>query len=136
FAIFSASSKNMKHTFLRIVGVISAACAFAAAFPSDRANANWPPASPNDDMTDKANWPNDPDYGGRWNYWSFLPKQDPGTKPYLNADTLMGASGMSIDKAWALTTGRDEVHIAILDSGYEWDNADTANKVLLNMGEL
>ncbi len=31
---------------------------------------------------------------------------------------------------------RPEVHIAIIDSGYEWDNADTANKVLLNMGEL
>lgn len=126
----------MKQNFLRIVGAISAACAFAAAFPSDRANAGWPPSSPNDDMTDKNNWPNDPDYASRWNYWSFLPKQDPGTKPYLNADVLMGASGMSLDKAWALTTGRDDVHIAILDSGYEWDNPDTANKVLLNMGEL
>ncbi len=125
----------MKNVFLRGVGLISAALAFASAFPSDRAQAGWPPG-PNDDLTNTANQPNDPDYQGRWNYWSYLPKQDTGTGPYLSADVAMGASGMSVDKAWSLTTGKDEVHIAILDSGYEWDNPDTANKVLLNMGEL
>jgi hypothetical protein len=126
----------MKRPFLRAALGCAAVTAFAAAFSSGPAHAGWPPASPDDDMTDPANWPNDPDYASRWNYWSFLPPQDVGTKPYLSADVALGASGMSVDKAWALTTGVPQVHIAILDSGIEWDNADIVNKVALNMGEL
>ncbi len=127
----------------RVIGLAAAACAFAWMFPTGGASAAWPPAL-TDDLTNPANWPNDPDYAGRWNYWSFLPKQDVGTAPYINADVLLGASGMSIDKAWALLAtqgwkghiGAPDVRIAIIDSGYEWDNADTVNKVLLNKGEL
>jgi hypothetical protein len=126
----------MKTAFLRAVGLVGGMCAFVLAFPAERASAGWPPSSPTDDMTDPANWPNDPDYANRWNYWSFLPKQDQGTAPYISADVALGASGMSIDKAWALTTGIPSVHIAIIDSGYEWDNADTVNKIALNQGEL
>ncbi len=100
------------------------------------ARAAWPPANPDVDMTNPANQPNDPGYQGRWNYWSYLPKQDQGTAPYLAADMTLGASGMSVDKAWALTIGDPSVHIAILDSGIKWDSPDLVNKVALNMGEL
>lgn len=104
-------------------------------FQSHRARASWPP-QPSADFTDPSNWPNDPDYKSRWNYWSFLPKQQDGTAAYLSADQALGASGMSVDKAWAMTIGRPDVRIAILDSGIEWESSDTANKAWLNPGEL
>ncbi len=103
--------------------------------PMHGARAAWPPA-PNADFTDPQNWPNDPGYGGRWNYWSFLPKQDTGASPYIAADQKLGASGMSVDKAWTLTIGRPDVRIAVLDSGIEWESADIANKTWLNKAEL
>jgi len=99
-----------------------------------RAN-TWPPP-PNADMTNPANWPNDPDYPSRWNYFSWLPKQVPGTQPYIMADQLLGASGMSVDKAWTYTIGDPRVKIAIIDSGIEWDSTDIINKAFLNTGEL
>jgi hypothetical protein len=43
---------------------------------------------------------------------------------------------MSVDKAWTYTIGLPSVKIAIIDCGIEWDNADSANKAYLNMGEL
>ena len=85
-------------------------------------------------MRDKANWPND--YDARWNYASFLPKQQPGTGPYTSADQKLGASGMSIDKAWTYTVGRPEVKIGVIDSGIHWEHRDLVNKVALNQGEL
>jgi len=111
------------------------ACAVASATlaGSHSASAAWPPAR-GADMRDKANWPND--YNARWNYASFLPEQQPGTLPYLDADKKLGASGMSIDKAWTYTIGRADVKIAVLDSGIHWEHKDLVNKVALNQGEL
>ena len=43
----------------------------------DARRQHWPP-TPGADMTDPANWPNDPGYQGDWNYWSWLPKQTAG----------------------------------------------------------
>ena len=99
-----------------------------------RAN-TWPPP-PGTDMTNPANWPDDPGYTGDWNFWSFLPKQQPNTIPYLSADVMRGASGMSIDVGWTYTIGDPRVKIAIIDSGIEWDQADLINKAFLNRGEL
>src|SRR5262245_14439264 len=102
---------------------------------ADAARAAWPPP-PTADFTDPANWPNDPGYTSRWNYWSFLPKQDAFSRPYNAADVALGASGMSVDKAWSLTIGRPDVRIAVLDSGIKWDSSDIVNKAWLNVGEL
>jgi hypothetical protein len=99
-----------------------------------RAN-NWPPP-PGADMTNPANWPNDPGYAGTWNFFSWLPKQDPGTPAYSMPDQLLGASGMSVDRAWTYSIGDPTVKIAILDSGIEWDSPDIINKAFLNTGEL
>jgi len=110
------------------------AVALAAGVHDARANV-WPP-QPGADMTDPNNWPNDPGYNGDWNYWSWLPKQAAGTKPYIGADTKLGASGMHIDVAWTHTTGRPDVRIAIIDCGIKWDEADVADKAWLNPGEL
>ncbi len=87
-------------------------------------------------MTNPANWPNDPDYPNRWNYFSWLPKQSAGTPPYISADMMLGASGMSIDKAWTYTIGDPRVKISIIDSGIEWDSTDIINKAFLNAAEL
>ncbi|HEX8792715.1 MAG TPA: FG-GAP-like repeat-containing protein [Polyangiaceae bacterium] len=99
-----------------------------------RAN-TWPPA-PGTDMTDPANWPNDPGYTSDWDYWSWLPKQLPGTQPYVSDDKTLGASGMHIDQAWTVTTGRPDVRIQICDCGIRWSEADLVNKAYLNAGEL
>jgi hypothetical protein len=122
-------------TLLRLSAVTLGLALAAGAVRTDSARAAWPPPE-NADFTDPANWPNDPDYKGRWNYWSFLPKQDPNVAPYLSADVKLGASGMSLDKAWTITTGRPDVKIAVLDSGIKWDEPDLANKVALNAAEL
>jgi MYXO-CTERM domain-containing protein len=84
-------------------------------------------------MADRANWPND--YNGAWNYASYLPAPSPGTQ-VIDADKRLGASGMSIDRAWTYTVGRDDVLIAVLDSGIEWEQPDLVNKAALNLAEL
>src|SRR6266508_2210832 len=51
-----------------------------------------------------------------------------------------GQIGNAVDLAWGVTTGRDDVVIAVLDSGIKWrdagDMADLATKAYLNRGEL
>ncbi len=51
------------------------------------------------------------------------------------AAELGGVAGMSVDKAWQLSTGRPDVLVAHLDSGIVYDE-DTARKAALNTGEL
>ena len=50
-----------------------------------------------------------------------------------------GQKGAAIDLAWGITQGRDDVRIAVLDSGIEWRDpaamADLANKAYINVGE-
>jgi hypothetical protein len=113
--------------FLRVLSL--GFLAFGAVF-AVRAHAGWPPP-PGADMRDPANWPND--YHGRWNYLSYFPDT---TGPLEEADKKLGAAGMSIDKAWTYTIGRDDVKIAVIDSGIEWDQKDIVNKVALNAVEL
>ena len=43
---------------------------------------------------------------------------------------------MSVDSAWQHTVGRDDVVIAVLDSGILWDYKDLVRKLYLNPGEL
>ena len=128
---------NRRHSLtrpLQLATLLAGVSLLALSLPEARAN-NWPPA-PNANMTDPNNWPNDPDYKNRWNFWSFLPKQDPNTPPYLGADLKLGASGMSIDKAWTYSIGDPRVKIAVIDSGIMWDHEDVINKAFLNQGEL
>lgn len=101
-----------------------------------RASASWPPPK-GADLTNPSNWPNDPDYPGLWQYFSWLPKQNsdaPG--PLLGADVALGASGMSVDVAWTYTIGGPDVLIGIVDNGIEWDDTQVVNKAYLNAGEL
>jgi hypothetical protein len=58
----------------------------------------------------------DPEDGGAWKY---LP-----------------GSGMNVNGAWQVTTGRPDVVGAVLDSGIRWSDARVARAIWLNAGEL
>jgi MYXO-CTERM domain-containing protein len=122
----------MRMNFLRAVSLLCVAGTAVFALRTHEARAAWPPA-PGADMRDKANWPND--FNGRWNYLSYFPEHT-GSDPLYPADLKLGAAGMSIDKAWTYTVGRDDVKIAVIDSGIHWDRTDLVNKVALNAVEL
>ncbi|MBX3191549.1 MAG: VCBS repeat-containing protein [Labilithrix sp.] len=122
----------MRTPFLRVISLVCLALCAAYAVRTHDARAAWPP-KPGDDMRDKANWPND--YNARWNYISFFPERTT-AEPLLDADVKLGAAGMSIDRAWTHTIGRDEVKIGVIDSGIHWEHVDLINKVALNAAEL
>src|SRR5579875_3262909 len=61
----------------------------------------------------------------------------------LDADTVQPAgclAGDPVKTAFEVTTGNPDVHIAVLDSGIEWNNpgvmAEVGDKIWLNTGEL
>jgi subtilisin family serine protease len=120
---------------LRVASLLTGLGIVTASLQSDRALAGWPP-KPGDDLTNPANWPSDHGYKDNWNYFSYLHPQSPGTPPYTAADVKLGASGMSIDKAWTYTVGRPDVVIAEIDCGIEWESDDLVNKAWLNAKEL
>src|SRR5262245_61780568 len=72
--------------------------------------------------------------------WKF--SSDPSGNPAIDASPaeLFGVTGMSVDLAWQISTGRPDVLIAVLDSGIRWHDpgamADLARKVRVNRGEL
>ena len=70
------------------------------------------------------------DLNGDWRYLSYIPQDAKNIRPQEKA------SGMSIDKAWTVSTGSYNVRIAVLDSGIKWDEEDLVRKAYLNPGEL
>ncbi|MBM3237666.1 hypothetical protein FJZ31_15355 [Candidatus Poribacteria bacterium] len=77
------------------------------------------------------------DFSGGGNDWKLTSAQ---TTSWLrfSKQELQGVMGVSVDKAWQISTGRPDVIIAVLDSGIKWqDNQpDLFNKLYLNRGEL
>lgn len=63
------------------------------------------------------------------------------TRPELagSPHNLCGQKGNAVDLAWGLNKGRDQVRIAVLDSGIKWRDAnamrDLSRKAYLNLGE-
>jgi hypothetical protein len=76
------------------------------------------------------------------NKWKYASTNFCTTDPLINlsANELNGVSGMSVDIAWRLSTGRPDVLIAVHDSGFKWNDtgalADVRKKFHLNAGEL
>lgn len=103
------------------------------------ANPGWPP--PADLELEKyalaAHQPDDPGYApgpfcqGQRGLYSFRPACLTG----LSAEGP-GATGSSIDRAWALTTGRPDVVIAVVGSGVDLADPELVGRYLLNPGEL
>jgi len=73
--------------------------------------------------------------------WHVSSQVDPQAGlPADSAQELGGVMGGSVDKAFNVSTGRPDVHIAVLDSGIMWNEQDKMNdlrnKVYLNWAEL
>lgn len=67
-----------------------------------------------------------------WNFTSSFPD---GSSQIPEAQRAVGA-GMWIDRAWAVTTGRTDVVVAVLDSGIRWDGGNLLDKYYLHAPEL
>jgi hypothetical protein len=65
-----------------------------------------------------------------WALLSWVPST------YTEADPSETATGISADRAWATSTGRTDVVIAVLDSGIFWDDTRLRRKIALNVAEL
>ncbi len=99
------------------------------------ASAAWPPQE-GDDLTQRANQPNDPSYPGQWNYFSYIPPAVQFLSRFTEYEKMIG-SGFHADRAWIITTGDPRILIGEIDSGIEWANSDDlTNKFFLNRGEL
>ncbi|TMA56078.1 MAG: hypothetical protein E6J75_10445, partial [Deltaproteobacteria bacterium] len=74
--------------------------------------------------------------------WKYASTNFCTTDPVVNASAneLSGVSGMSVEIAWRLETGRPDVVIAVHDSGIMWNNtgdmSQLRKKIHLNAGEL
>jgi hypothetical protein len=132
-----------------IAVVVTVAVALAAA----SASADFPYSESGGDKRDfktlrapKGKVPKDLDDRGE-NVWKFSASPEANNFPVnLDPRELMGVRGAHVadadasrDTAWTVTTGRPDVQIAVLDSGFEWNdavNADLRFKTWLNRGEL
>jgi len=79
--------------------------------------------------------PDDPSYAGHWDYLSRIPEEVDGKKMHPS-EFALGSTGISLDSAWQHELGRDDVVIAVLDSGILWDFRDLTSKLYLNAREL
>jgi hypothetical protein len=85
----------------------------------DRTHIQWPPYEP-------TNWD---DGGGNW----MLTAQRSTAKAiYSNPQELCGVEGNSDDLAWQTTTGNPTTVVAVLDSGIEWCDPATVNRISIN----
>src|SRR5256712_9803914 len=91
--------------------------------------ASFPTTPPNDPLYAPATCPPMTTCNGPTGQWNLLSTTD-------NVPTTTGASGISADLAWQVTTGRPDTIIGVLDSGVDYDHEDLRNKVWLNCGEL
>ncbi len=66
-------------------------------------------------------------------------RRDPRPGLFDSPQNLCGQKGSALDLAWGVTKGRDDVLIAVLDSGIRWRRADQmrdlATKAFVNIGE-
>lgn len=107
------------------------------ALPALAERTTWPPplSVPPEQLALPANQPDDPGYGGLWQYWSFIPDAV-ANNVKIPLFQKQGTIGMRIDQAWQRSIGDSGVLIAIMDSGFKWTNRDLLNKWQLNRGEL
>ena len=72
--------------------------------------------------------PDDPAYASHWEYLSGIPEEIDKSRMHPG-ELALGSIGMSVDSAWQQTIGRDDVVIAVLDSGILWDFPDLVRKL-------
>ena len=116
-------------TWVRLTSAVLTCCwlgARVAAAPC------WPGAKGTDPQLCP---PNDPAYTSNWEYLSRIPPEIDKSRMHPG-ELALGSIGMSLDSAWQHTLGRDDVVIAVLDSGILWDHKDLVRKLYLNSAEL
>ena len=81
-------------------------------------------AEPNHAVRALQNLPNDPDLHLLWGL--------------SNSGQTGGAAGADIDAptAWDITTGSDQVVVAVIDTGVDYNHADLAGNMWVNAGEI
>ena len=79
--------------------------------------------------------PNDRSYPSHWELLSRIPDEIDTSRMHPS-ELAVGSIGISVDSAWQHTLGRDDVVIAVLDSGIFWDDKDLVRKLYLNPREL
>jgi hypothetical protein len=98
-------------------------------------NPNWP-VSTTVDRQSLENPQNQPDdLGGQWNLYGYMPSMFL-DNPVISDSEKANGIGMSVDRAWQRSIGDPRTIIAIIDSGFLWNNRDLVNKWFLNRGEL
>ncbi len=128
----------MRRAFAQLVIVLSLCGSTNAAAPADgedgaaRAGSCWP-GPPGSDPRECT--PDDPKYPRRWEFRSDIPPEVDRSRMHP-AEVGLGSVGFSLDAAWQHTIGRDDVLIAVLDSGVLWDALDLVQKLYLNEREL
>jgi len=132
---------------LSLAGLLALSLILAAA-PRMLAEYPYPSAPPGTDPYDYGAYlfiepgghPNDWQHGDRWELASDLEADPdvcgPDDPPECWAEELYGVTGISVDRAWELTTGRPDVILAVLDCGIRWTAGDLIRKLHLNTGEL
>lgn len=73
------------------------------------------------------------DLDQRWWLIGYVPE---GSRDTVRPEELAMGSGVAADRAWRVTTGRTDVLLAVLDSGFNWSNTGHVNKIALNTAEL
>jgi hypothetical protein len=117
---------------LLVGGVAAAPLAGETPGGEDPGRSCWPGA-PGTDPT--ACPPDDPGYRRRWEFRSDIPAEIDRSKMHPK-ELELGSIGFSLDRAWQRTVGRDDVLIAVVDSGIRWRYEDLTEKLYLNAGEL
>ena len=104
-------NRNTLACWLCLIAGLTIAAVLVA---SQSASAAWPPVENPDagatggiNYADPMNWPNDPGYQGRWQYWSFVPKA---WQPNVTDENKRLGTGAHVDRAWARTTGEVITH--------------------------
>lgn len=73
------------------------------------------------------------DMAGEWQMHSYIPA---GSRESVRTAELAIGSGDGEDKAFRTTTGRWDVVLAVIDSGADWSDDETQNKIRVNTDEL
>ena len=74
-----------------------------------------------------------PDLDEEWWLIGYIPR---GSRESVRPAELEMGSGNNVDRAWRVTTGRTDVVLAVLDSGFNWAERSYVNKIVLHTGEL
>lgn len=98
----------------------------AGADPEDYAAEHTGAGAP----THPTNWATD------GNDWKLAAGRSTDPAVSANPQELCGVQGNSVDTAWQVTTGRPTTVVAVLDSGIDWCDPGTVEKIALNRRAL